>query len=618
MIQQVNRTPTRKIKSARSHAERLAIYQRGKDFRNQMLKDKGSWSYDWRISLNDLERNHDPHSSQIEVSCATPEPPRSTAAPRNVRADQIPPPAVWTVSSFYSFVVRLATSKVDRLISRKIYSKGEVHVSAVADILANLFADPTLKFVVSTEAGNRALQFLFDNGKFARGRGLFGQLQELQKDKDPATYNIMLGAAAKQKDLHSFTYILKTMITYGVRPDNKTWFSLAQVVREDEVRMVIIGRMAKLGLLSDLATMKEAVALLMPQWVLKWLDSGKDPQGLLEAMDHQYGAQWCSERAAESMINEFGVRRSIREALIIQDKLYDRGYQPTRGILLLLLRQCAWSKAHELMVEILGFFRIKYKVKPSKQVYDSLFKQVWKSGLYNCSRVLWIYTCIQGHTTFDMQEKVRKSLYAARCTSVAGQSRSKAWEESAGKVITGHGPRNNTARFHAMMSLWNLREPSRQARDGFLRAVRRILDGDLGAVGQYHISKPLDELLSEALRADRRWALARALKDVPIECKHSQVIDVPLVAKSPLQTSDVPEESSADWTVDNAVASALSDEKGRAVPSGRCWMSPETRVRPCTCPAYVKQGLGASSNTTMVDGHQEQDQQAGAASSATA
>ncbi|KAL8815017.1 MAG: hypothetical protein Q9223_005807 [Gallowayella weberi] len=545
------------------------------------------------------------------MSWATPGPPQRITAPRNVRADRIPPPSVWTISSFYTYVVRLATSKVDRLISRKIYSKGEVHVAAVADILANLFSDPTLKYVVSTEAGNRALQFLFDNGKFARGQDLFGQLQDLQKDKDPVTYNIMLGAAAKQKDLHNFTYILKMMIAFGVRPNTKTWLYLAQTVREDEVRMMIITRMAKLGLLSDLATAKEAVALVMPRLVLQWLDSGKDHQGLLEALDHQYGAQWCSERAAELMINEFGVRHSIREALSIQDKLHDRGYQPTKGTLLLLLRQCAWSKAHELMVEILGLFRIEYKVKAPKQIYDKLFKQVWKSGLYNCSRVLWMYACVQGHTTFDMQEMVRTSLYTAKCTSVAHQSRSKAWKESAGKVITGHNPQNNIASFHAMMSFWNPREPSRRDRDVFLRAVRRILDGDLGAVGQYHISKPLDELLSEALRADRRWARARALKDIPIECKHSQMIDVALVSKSSSKTSDgVPAESSAKSIIVDAIASALPDEKRMAVPSGRCWMSPEMRVRPCTCPAYVKQGLDASSDTTRVEGHQEQVEQA--------
>ncbi|KAL8686519.1 MAG: hypothetical protein Q9224_005423, partial [Gallowayella concinna] len=360
-IRQVNTTRIGKRKSARSQVEKLAIYQRNKDLRNQMLKDRGSWSYDWRISLRDLERYYDPHSSKTEISRFTLGLPGRLLATRNVRADQIPPPSVWTISSFYAYVVQLATSKVDRLISRQIYSKGEIHIVAVADILASLFADPTLKYVVSTEAGNRALQFLFDNEKFARGQDLFGQLQQLQKDKDPVTYNIMLGAAAKQKDLHTFTYILKMMILCGVRPDTGTWLHLAQAVREDEVRMVIINRMAKKGLLSDSVARKEAVALIMPQLVVKWLDSGNDPQGLLEAVDHDYGDQWCSTRAAESMINESGVRRSIREALLILVKLHDRGYQPTEGILLLLLRQCAWSKAYELMVEILGFFRIEYE-----------------------------------------------------------------------------------------------------------------------------------------------------------------------------------------------------------------------------------------------------------------
>ncbi|KAL8755951.1 MAG: hypothetical protein Q9199_003269 [Rusavskia elegans] len=585
VIRQVNTTRIGKRKDARSQAEKLTVYQRGKAFRNQMLKDRGSWSYDWRIPLQDLERCYVPDGGQDAVSLSIPEASRKTKVPHNLRADQIKPPTIWTISTFYTHVVQLTSSNVDRLVARQIYSKGESHTVAVAGALASLFADPSLKYVVSVDAGNVALGFLFDNGKFARGQDLFGQLQELQKDTDPSTYNIMLGAAAEQKDLHTFTYILKMMIIYRVSPSTQTWLHLARAVREDEVRTIIINRMGEKGLLKNSAIVKEAVALLMPQLVVKYLDSGNKAHDLIHALDSRYGPAWCSTPAAESLIDGVGVRHTTEEALMTLKKLCDRGYRPTQGMLLLFLRQCSWSKAHELAVQLLFLFRTKYTIKPSMQIYDVLFQQAWRSQLYNCCRVLWIYACVHGHTSFDMQRLVKGSLYVRRRTSSSEQSRSSVWEETAGKVITGHGRQNNNTGFRALMSLWKPAETSRDLRDRFLRTVRSILDDDLAAVGHYQIREPLDELLRVALRMDRQWARGRVLKDVPIDCKYTQLIHVELI---PNPSSKVADDNS------HIEPSRIGEESTDSVRC--CWMSEEIRSRPCICPGNRKSQSGTIPN----------------------
>ena len=586
VIRQVNTTRIGKRKNARSQAEKLAIYQRGKAFRNQMLKDRGSWSHDWRIPLQDLERCHVPDSGGDTVPLSIPAASRKTKAPHNLRADQIKSPPTWTVSTFYTHVVQLTSSKVDRLVARQIYSKGESHTVAVAGALARLFADPSLKYVVGVDAGNVALKFLFDKGKFARGQELFGQLQEFQKDTDPSTYNIMLGAAAEQKDLHTFTYILKMMIIHGVRPSTQTWLHLARAVREDEVRAIIINKMGENGLLKNSAIEKKAVALLMPQLVVKHLGSGDKAHESIEALDSRYGPAWCSTPAAESLIDGFGVRHTTEEALITLNKLCERGYRPTQGMLLLFLRQCSWSKANELAVQLLVLFRTKYNIEPSMQIYDVLFQQAWRSRLYNCCRVLWIYACVHGHTSFNMQRLVGKSLHVQKRTPFE-QSRSNAWEETAGKVITGHGRQNNITRFRALMSLWQPAETSRKLRDGFLRTVRSILDADLAAVGHYHIREPLDELLRAALRMDRQWALGRVLKDVPIECKYTQLVHVALIPK-PISKNP------ADDSYTGPPTSRAGEENTDS--AGCCWMSAKMRSRPCICPPYIMKERRTISN----------------------
>ncbi|KAL8783092.1 MAG: hypothetical protein Q9213_004849 [Squamulea squamosa] len=542
-----------------------------------MLKDRGSWSYDWRIPLEDLERSHSPYGNGATVPSPNAVALERIHAPHNIRVDQIQKPRNWTVSSFYAYVVRITCCKVNRLIARQIYPKGESHTIAVADTLALLFTDSTLKYVVSVEAGNVALRFLFDHGKFARAQDLFGQLQELQKDTHSSTYNITLGAAAKQKDLHTFTYILKMMILHGVRPTVQTWLHLVRAVREDDVRMMIINKMNEKDLLVDPATTKEAVALLMPQLVIKHLDSGRNVQELLDALDKRHGPKWCSTPAAESLIDGVGVRHSTEEALLILERLYDRGYRPTQGMLLLLLRQCSWSKSHESAVELLWLFRTKYYIKPSRQVYDVLFKQAWKGRLYNSCRVLWIHACIHGHTSFDMQRMIKRSLCIARSTLPAGQSRSVIWEETAGKVITGHGRQNSTIRFQSLMSLWKPIQIGRQVRDRFLRAARSILDGDLAAVGQYRIQEPLDELLRKALQADRQWALGRALRDISIECKYNQLIDVDLMPNSRFKPEG------------HSIIGPSRQDDTAANSTGCCWMSDKMRSRPCICPNVKKE-----------------------------
>ncbi|KAL8726304.1 MAG: hypothetical protein Q9181_006103 [Wetmoreana brouardii] len=623
LVRQVNTTQIFKIKSRRTPAEKLEIFTTDKALYNQLLTEKGSWSYDWREPLRDLEKYS---VSEHGKEPSTPKVSSKVHLPRNIHVDKIQRPAIWTKASFHEHVIQLAFSRVDRLIQRQIYSEGETHRDAVSDALQDLFADETLKYVFSVDAGSVGLRFFFDQGRFARGRELFGRLQELQRDTHPSTFNIMLRAAAKRKDLFNFTYILKLMIRYGIRLDSHAWLHLAQAVQEDQVRMIIISKMSERGLLQDRTILPDAVALLIPQMTKKLLDAGEDPEAILEALDNRFGFNWCSVTGAERIVEEVGVRLSTQRALVILQQLRSRGYKPNQGLLLLLLRQCPWSKAHELSIEIIHLFRTEYKIHPSRRIYDVLFKQAWRSRLYNCCRVLWIHACVSGHTSFDMQMMVKNSLCAAPNEPLVDQPRSQYWEETAGMVVASRGARTNGHRFERLMSMWKLRKGKNDTnRDKYLRVVRRILDKDLTICGQFRIAKPLDELLFDALAADRQWALGLAFKNLPLECKYSQVTDVeliPMTSKdptnqppaeecpaSPSETDDLDDmlpETLSDGPAEEAEQpsqSEIADETQRPATEPRpvhqeessptsesyCRMSPTMRLRPCRCPAYVRE-----------------------------
>ncbi|KAL8965446.1 MAG: hypothetical protein Q9197_006510, partial [Variospora fuerteventurae] len=563
----------------RSLIERLETFRSAKELRNRTLKDKGSWSYDWRVALADLEKHGvDDASNTIALK-----PSSESVIPRNIRADDIPRPAHWTKASFHKYVYQLTHSNFDRLLARNIYLGERSHTDAVADVLESLFAEHSLKYIISVEACNLALRFFVRYSKIARGRDLFSRLQELQGNIDPSTYNIMLEAAATQKDLFTFTAVLKRMISHGVRPDLYTWFYLALAVQEEEVRLTILKKLAqRTASLTNPVLMRKLAALTMPHIASSHLEPGKDPLSLLNDLDNVLKPEWFSHAACQQIVEKVGIHHSIPQALLVLKGLCDRGYNPTQGILMQLLRQCSWTRSHNLAIEILRLFRMEYAVQPSRQIYDVLFEQAWRGRLYNCCRVLWVHACVKGHTSFTMQEKVKLSLHVARSKGYSSHSRSRLWEETAGKVIAGCGRLYNVDKFWDMMSHWKPAEESFNERDRFLRAARSILDSDMTIVGRLDIPEPLDKLLSEALAADRRWAVGRALKEVPVECKCSQVIDIHLVSEMPMEDAD-----------DRAQLPQPSNGTKQLMPvqvtSGHCWMSAEMRSKPCACPEWVKE-----------------------------
>ncbi|KAL8708895.1 MAG: hypothetical protein Q9225_007531 [Loekoesia sp. 1 TL-2023] len=553
-----------------------------------MLKDQGSWSHDWRVPLGDLEEHWAPDTKKRpNPSLIVYSLPRKRF-PRNVRADKIKRPVVWTKASFHDYVIQLVRSTVDRLVARQLYSKDETHVDAVADALENLFADRTLKYVFSKDAANCAFRYFYKVGKFARGRDLFSRLQELQKNTNPSTYNIMLEAAADQKDLFTLTSVLKIMISHNVRPNSYSWLHLARAVQSNDVRAVIINKLIQRCEAQDPSMLRKAAVIIFPHASLKYIKSEEDPQALLEALDRRFGPGWASGLSCQHIIETVGVRHSTQQAVMVLKKLSERGYKPTQGMLLLLLRQCSWTRAHGLAIDILRLFHAEYNVPPSRQIYDVLFQQAWGSRLYNCCRVLWMHACVNGHTSFNMQEKVKQSLYIERSLQFVNQPTARFWEQSAGKVIIGCNRRAGDATFWDLMLIWKPANENRNERDKFLRAVRSMLAKDLAAVGQYDISKPLDELLSEALRVDRKWALGRALKEIPVECKYSQAIDVGLSPKTLPRIAGAHGQSAEHM---DGVSQVEPPDAHHAATSNHCWMSPDMRLRPCTCPAYVKEKI---------------------------
>ena len=544
---------------------------------NRLLKDKGIWSYDWRVPLAELEKHFNPDIDRGRVG------PRVRVIGRvrrvpicNVRADQIPKPATWTARTFFTHVWNLTTSSVDRLVARKMYGKGQTHAMTVAAILEELFQDVALRQSITVESCNAALDFMTKHSMFGMTRKLFERIQQLQMDTDTSTFNILLKAAAHQKDLFNFTFILKTMISYGVKPDPQTWLHLVNTVPDDEPRRAIVERMREKGMLQQRSVRKNIVASVVRHELVSHLESGQDLSSFLDELDNRWGINWMSVGVGVKILDEMRLRGPITEIITVLQLLCERGFKPTKPTLLLLLKQNSYTRDHELSVKFLHLFRTKYEVEPSEQIYDVLFTQAWRSQLYNCCRVLWTHACVSGVASFHMQERVKASLFTEQYPPSDPTSRWKAWFSTAGKVIAGHGPNTSTSAFARLMSMLQPSEGSSQ-KSNFRQAVRRILADDLTLSSKYYTKYSLDESLAEAWRKDRQWSLGHALRKAPILCKYGQILNVRLEARASQRT---PQESDSCpiFLASTTAPDQQSDEQNQG-----CEMSPEMRSRSCTC-----------------------------------
>ncbi|KAL8668194.1 MAG: hypothetical protein Q9202_000172 [Teloschistes flavicans] len=604
----------------RSRTAKLAIFRKEKAYWRQRRHHRhASWSHDWREPLKDLEE-----ASDLGVSNVTAAPlPFVDKRVHNVRADEITWPKVWTKLAFDRYVFRLTTSTMDRLVARKLYLGKKGHLDAVADALEDLFFDEELKYVFGGQAARRALNFFLSSGSFVRGRKIFGRLQELQRDAHPSTFNIMLRVAAEEQDLFHYTYILKKMISCGVRPNELTWLYLAQAVPNEEVRQLIIQRMSMKGYLKDTSVSTNAAALVIPHMAGKYLDSGGDPQRLLDSLDEQFGPDWHLGRASARVIDEVGIRQSTQRALAVLQTLQGRGYQPSRVLLMLLLRQCSWLKEHELAVEILRKFRMEYNVVPAEtRICDVLFNQAWRSRLHNCCKVIWTYAYIRGCTSYDMQEKVKRSLCNEPSEDSAKKSRSVMWEEGAGHVITSRVERISLHRLKRLMLMWQPAEPGRDRSksEAYLRVMRRIVDQDLNDVGKAIVLNHLDTLLAEALNRDRLWQADRVLQTVPLECRYTQVYH-------PFRS--IVKDEQSEWNNPGLPTTpqeerrdpvfGMTPAKRDLESSGCCWMSADTRLRACICPEYVrKKHSDLHTSDRREDSHEQPEKAAEEAAEETA
>ncbi|KAL8745492.1 MAG: hypothetical protein Q9190_002373 [Brigantiaea leucoxantha] len=533
---------------------------------------KGDWAFDWRFALEMLETHLPPKTNQAQTAGEAP----PSWAPHNLRADAITRPQFWNPQNLHRYVQDLVFSQVTWKMHERIYRPTESHTLAIADVLRNLYHDPAVKSHLTVKTFDEGLAFFCRHRMIDNARTLFKHMQIFGMRPESSTFEIMLRCAAKNKDLHNFTFHLDMMIRYGVRTTHDMWIHLMRTVENAEVRLSIARKMRELDLIHDVRIKQDVAGLITRDKLAAHLNEDHDPQSFFDEMDQNFGSGWLSHYVGAAILDEVGRRKSIAEAVELLPALERRLLRPDGRMLLKLLNLCKFTENHLLALELLRLFEVQYGVILDAPILDVLFQLGWNSRYYNFTKVVWQYACASGQRHKNMVRKAKNSLMSL---ASEGQTptRGTIWNVSAGKVITGISNLNTMQRFRAFLEDWQRAPYSGAARRRFNLLAENAFRESLRSKGTFELDCPLSDVLKDALALDRKWVQGHVLRDVPISCKFAQAMRLEDSAHAHMHTHRggvlrLPAMKNTDFR--------SADHQGQ---NRKCRMDPELRTKPCQC-----------------------------------
>ena len=495
-------------------------HQADKQLVNQRLKDKGHLSYDWKIPLLQLEQAAPSimEDQGLEWDVSTEHRirriPHGPSRYNAQLARDVPRPAEWSEAKLCQYVGKIADSqKAQRNMPRfpkKIYLDGSSNKADITKIFEELFYDDAMKKFLSSEACNAALGFYYKHGMISKARALFSRMESLQLKIPPATFNLILRAAALNRDLHNFTFLLHRMLQRGFRPDDDTWVSLLIAVNSKEVRSIVAHKMEERNVILSPGSRRAVAGLMIPNEVDSHLDSGHDPISFVDHMDIRYGTQWLTTRAGNSVLYEMGKRESTG-GLGLLEQMKQRSFVPDEVTMNTLLRLCLQRSLYQDAIEVLKFFDRHFKMGPRDKAYETLLNLAWTRRLLNWARVVWRSACIDGHVSFHLRNRVFQSLLdhnlrelssSNKADSRDAQGRGQIFRKLAGYFVVGVRRPRTVELAKLGRALWVSDFDSK--RSSVTRAQLQV-QSDLRIAKSCRLKVPLHELLRQALELDLKW-----------------------------------------------------------------------------------------------------------------
>jgi hypothetical protein len=527
----------------RPYSKAYGKNQKDKRFVNKLLRDKGKLSHDWRIPLLQLEQHYMSQDGNGAASSSVNGQSQvrkvvqhdlirsDSSSPRGLNkarlAREVPRPSRWSKATFSRYITDVAESQVSQVRIPRVLKPQREDWSNHADVLKifeDLFYDPTLKKFVSLEACNRAIQYYYKYGSISKARTLYDHMNALRMQISTESFNIILRAAASNKDLHTFTILLHRFLKRGFSPDEYTWLSLLIAVDSIEARAILRHKMEQKGLLKNPHTMVAIAALMIPDEVNFHVGNGCDPMTFLDHMDARYGTAWLTTRAGNYFLSEISKLRPVTDSLRLLEQMKERKFVANEMTVNTLLHRCAPSRSRLDTMEVLRFCEHQFELRPGRAGYNTLFLQAWNKRQLNFARVIWRSACIDGCVTFNMRQLVFKGLLGdephtsprnLHADDLRERGMSDLFRLLAGEFVVGIGQPQTTelAELAELAELgkapWESKDVRKATR---VRRANRLLEIDTLIAGSCRLKLPLPELMQQALDLDHKWLADRVYK----------------------------------------------------------------------------------------------------------
>ena len=387
-----------------------------KRFINRLLQDKSYLSYDWRVPLKLLKRYY---RADKDVTPTKRDLIRERACGAirsgDFLADTVPEPEHWSQGTFYRYVHDLAhfqppPSPVSRALGLRRQRRGPHTIPEIGETLYDLFHRTELKQCLTLETCEVAMWFFTKHYMLSKARALFIRMEDLQMAIPTSTINILMRAAAHEKDLHTYCWLLNLMIKRGFSPNAETCVIFVQCIERIAVKRLLIREMAKLSILNRPAIRKSMIITTVKEDVISFVSGKGEPRDFLYRMRLKHGPEWLSRRTGNIILNEVSKYVSLEAGLQLLEPLKRHGFSPDHVTLSTFLDQSLQIGSLPLAAQVLETFDTNWNLQPGRYAHERLFLYAWRRGYLNVIRVIWISACLQGFVTYPMQAKVFYSL----------------------------------------------------------------------------------------------------------------------------------------------------------------------------------------------------------------
>lgn len=497
-----------------------------------VVGEKGSWAYDWRVPLEELKQRYrddgfDTALVPLDRPYLLPRRPKY----REMRALDIPLPAMWSTSTFAEYIQDLTQSQVSRVNNRYIYNSRMTHVDAVHQVLIGVFEDASLRPYLTSKAFDIAFIYFYKHLKVSSVRRLFNMMNELHIETPTETFNVLLKGAAARKNLHHLTFILRYMARNGASPNPESWVALLRAVQNNRAKLVIYREMRNAGVLKYPATLQNAVMELLDVELASHIVSEQEVTPFIEQLDTRYGPNWMSLSVINQLCHRLGENGLVSQAMEVLKVATARKVKLDSISLHIFLSHSLRLRRPKLAIEIVELFRSKYRVHPDEAAYDILFMVAFRSQRLQLCKVIWRYACLKGAVSFRMEQIVTGSLL--RNTPAEPKTNLQRWMKTAGKAIVAIDLGVDAKEPKPMWypTGWEIMEMlSRYAATGeermrAIRLAKKVVQRDMSASRRYVPRFNIVFMLKSALYRDSKWE-KMGKRDAPIWWKVENSIRV--------------------------------------------------------------------------------------------